>query len=138
MVQTHPTEGLPHRVDQPFLNRYVLLFILRQAEPITHRNLGDLPGDAPSNAFETKSGIEIKIALGNYRMFFTPCPLSTVCPHHLKLLMVDSKDTEDFFYRKRLPAEVVEASLHESSWAEGAKRRLEAFVELGRGREVPA
>ncbi len=23
IVQTHPTEGLPHRVDQPFLNRYV-------------------------------------------------------------------------------------------------------------------
>ena len=32
----------------------------------------DIPDDIAPNSFETNSGLEIKIALGNYRMFFTP------------------------------------------------------------------
>lgn len=115
----------------------LLPITLYRAEPTVLRNLGDLPGDAPSSAFETKSGIEIKIALGNYRMFFTPGPLKHRCPAPSISADGGIKDTEDFFYRKRLPAEVVEASLHESSWADSAKKRLEAFIERERGREIP-
>ena len=52
----HATEGLPHRVDRPFLQR----------------SLVDIPADISPKAYETHSGLEIKIALGNYKMFFTP------------------------------------------------------------------
>ena len=52
----HATEGLPHRVDRPFLQR----------------SLVDIPEDVSPKAYETHSGLEIKIALGNYKMFFTP------------------------------------------------------------------
>ena len=55
-VMIHPTEGLEHRVDQPFLRRMVK----------------DSDIDIPLRAVDTSSGLEIKIALGNYRMFFTP------------------------------------------------------------------
>ncbi|ODO11875.1 hypothetical protein I350_00659 [Cryptococcus amylolentus CBS 6273] len=65
---THPTEGLQKRVDPPFLRRNVAKTQERE------------PTISPSR-IDAKDGLEIKIALGNYRMFFTP-------------------GTEDFFHRE--------------------------------------
>nr|XP_031858732.1 uncharacterized protein CI109_005826 [Kwoniella shandongensis]KAA5525804.1 hypothetical protein CI109_005826 [Kwoniella shandongensis] len=92
-VLTHPTEGLPHRVDPPLLQRNV-----------------DKDLQLAHESVETKDGMDIKIALGNYRMFFTP-------------------ETEDYFHHKRTPAEQVELNLKEESYLESAKRRLEEYVE---------
>ena len=39
-------------------------------------------------------------------------------------------DTEDYFHRRRLPAEVVEIDLREASLAEGGKARLESLIEM--------
>lgn len=102
--QTHPTEGLPQRVDQPFLNRWVSpSFQVHLAHLST---LMEIPGDVPPKSFETKSGLEIKIALGNYRMFFTP-------------------GTEDYFHRytKDISAESSEAEA-----AERDRKKLDDFV----------
>ena len=55
-------------------------------------------------------------------MFFTP----GICFNRLpSAWLIGCLDTEDYFHRKRLPAEVVEADLKETSMAEGAKERLE-------------
>jgi hypothetical protein len=71
-VQSHPTEGLGHRVEPPFLTRWVS----QRPDMVTadggSRNLDDLPEDLPRDEFHFKSGLDIKIALGNYRMFFAP------------------------------------------------------------------
>ena len=91
--QTHATEGLPTRVDEPFLAR----------------TLVDIPESSIEEGFETKSGLEIKIALGNYRMFYTP-------------------DTEDYFHRKRTSAELVDQDTKETEEAAAAKKRLEEWV----------
>ncbi|ORY28618.1 hypothetical protein BCR39DRAFT_534412 [Naematelia encephala] len=99
---THPTEGLPHRVDEPFLKR----------------TLREIPQDSGADMFETTSGLDVKIALGNYRMFFSP-------------------QTEDYFHRKRLPAEVVEMDLKETSLAEDATKRLEEWVQREQADEPP-
>ena len=76
---------------------------------VSLRNLAEIPDDAAPNAFETRSGLEIKVALGNYRMFFTP-------------------ETEDYFHRNRTPAEMVESDLKEEAMTEVAKKRLDEFV----------
>ncbi|ORX34170.1 hypothetical protein BD324DRAFT_636920 [Kockovaella imperatae] len=89
----HATEGLPHRVDKPFLQR----------------NLTDIPEDIAPNSFDTHSGLEIKIALGNYRMFFTP-------------------ETEDFFHRKRSMNELAELEKSNETATAAAKDRLAKFV----------
>ncbi|WVO13131.1 hypothetical protein L204_100743 [Cryptococcus depauperatus] len=64
---THPTEGLPKRVDPPFLKRNVYKTQRKESISLTEN-------------IAARDGLEIKIALGNYRMFFTP-------------------GTEDVFYR---------------------------------------
>ncbi|WWC68464.1 uncharacterized protein I206_102392 [Kwoniella pini CBS 10737] len=92
-VLTHPTEGLPHRVDPPLLQR----------------NLDD-EITLSSDSVITKDGMEIKIALGNYRMFFTP-------------------DTEDYFHLIRKPDEIAELNKKEETYLEGAKKRLDDWVE---------
>ncbi len=84
--------------------------------------------------FDTKSGIELKIALGNYRMFFTPS--QSLNPVSLSHPTDCQADTEDYFHRKRLPAEVVEADVRETTMADGAKERLEAFVSRASEREA--
>jgi paired amphipathic helix protein Sin3a len=48
----YPTEGLPHRVEQPFLKR----------------TLQDLPADGV--AFVENSDLKFRVALGNYRIFY--------------------------------------------------------------------
>ncbi|KLT42069.1 hypothetical protein CC85DRAFT_285843 [Cutaneotrichosporon oleaginosum] len=50
----YPTEGLPHRVEQPFLKR----------------TLQDLPADG--TVFSESSGLKFRVALGNYRLFYVP------------------------------------------------------------------
>ncbi|KAK4683853.1 paired amphipathic helix protein Sin3a, partial [Tremellales sp. Uapishka_1] len=90
----HPTEGLPHRIEQPFLQR----------------TLVDIPKDLSKESFDISSQMEIKIALSSYRMFFTP-------------------ETEDYFHRKRSPAEVAESDAKEEADSEAAKKRLEAWLE---------
>jgi len=110
MIQTHPTEGLPQRVDQPFLNRQVHTF--PEAAILTFRSLADIPEDANAGAFETKSGLEIKIALGNYRMFFTP-------------------GTEDYFHRqsRSTRAQIAESDAKDESNREEATKKLDEFVQ---------
>ncbi|OCF56596.1 paired amphipathic helix protein Sin3a [Kwoniella mangroviensis CBS 10435] len=92
-ILTHPTEGLPHRVDPPLLQRNL------------DENL-----KLSSNEVITKDGIEIKIALGNYRMFFTP-------------------DTEDYFHLIRNSTEINETEQKEKTYLEGAKKRLDDWLE---------
>ncbi|WWC60485.1 uncharacterized protein I303_103058 [Kwoniella dejecticola CBS 10117] len=92
-VLTHPTEGLPHRVDPPLLQR----------------NLDD-DLTLSSGSIITKDGMEIKVALGNYRMFFTP-------------------DTEDYFHLIRKSDEIVESDKQEKKYIEGAQKRLDEWVE---------
>ncbi|KIR56076.1 paired amphipathic helix protein Sin3a [Cryptococcus gattii Ru294] len=72
---THPTEGLLKRVDSPFLRRNITKIQAR--EEALSASAG--PSSAMNNV-EARDGLEIKIALGNYRMFFTP-------------------GTEDYFHR---------------------------------------
>ncbi|WVQ97064.1 hypothetical protein IAU59_004174 [Kwoniella sp. CBS 9459] len=94
-VLTHPTEGLPHRVDPPLLQRN-----LDQSE-------------MQAEWVDTKDGMEIKIALGNYRMFFTP-------------------DTEDYFHYKRSSAEIKQSDDMEKAYLEAAGKRLNAFIDKPR------
>ena len=123
--KTHSTEGLPHRVDEPFLSRCVLMASTHNADR-DDSNLGSIPDDTPPETFETKSGIEIKIALGNYRMFFTPGQYSCIgCPVGAE----SRKETEDYFHRKRSPAEIVEMDIREETFGEGAKKRLDTMVD---------
>jgi paired amphipathic helix protein Sin3a len=78
--------------------------------PLTPSTLAEIPEDLPPKSFETKSGLEIKIALGNYRMFFTP-------------------GTEDYFHRFSKDAKDTAAtSTSESEAAEQGKKKLEEFV----------
>ncbi|OXG25638.1 paired amphipathic helix protein Sin3a [Cryptococcus neoformans Tu259-1] len=73
---THPTEGLLKRVDSPFLRRNITKIHSREEELSASAG----PSSSAKNNVEAKDGLEIKIALGNYRMFFTP-------------------GTEDYFHR---------------------------------------
>ncbi|WVR05681.1 hypothetical protein IAU60_002703 [Kwoniella sp. DSM 27419] len=99
-VLTHPTEGLAHRVDPPLLQRNVP----EQATEFQEMHRA---------AFDIRDGMEIKIALGNYRMFFTPA-------------------TEDYFHHHRSKAECDESDAREAKYLEEAKKRLDKFVEKGR------
>nr|XP_019050564.1 paired amphipathic helix protein Sin3a [Kwoniella bestiolae CBS 10118]OCF29494.1 paired amphipathic helix protein Sin3a [Kwoniella bestiolae CBS 10118] len=104
-ILTHPTEGLPHRVDPPLLQRNL------------DENL-----NLSSDQIITKDGMEIKIALGNYRMFFTP-------------------DTEDYFHLIRKSDEITENEKKETAYLEGAKKRLDEWVDKvskGDGEEITA
>lgn len=92
-------------MDQPFLNRYVGICRIAIAE-LTCRSLTDIAENLPPKSFETKSGLEIKIALGNYRMFFTP-------------------GTEDYFHRF---AKQTQATSDDTQSAEQGKKKLEEFV----------
>ncbi|WRT65870.1 uncharacterized protein IL334_002821 [Kwoniella shivajii] len=92
-VLTHATEGLPHRVDPPLLQRNV-----------------DKDLQLAPDSIVTKDGMEIKIALGNYRMFFTP-------------------DTEDYFHLKRSATEVIDTDAKEKAYLMGAKKRLDEWVD---------
>lgn len=71
--------------------------------------MADLPDD---DAFQSTSGLEIKIALGNYRIFYTP-------------------GTEDFFYRPQssTPAQKAEAEVQEQTDREEGLKKLEGFIE---------
>ncbi|WWC87985.1 uncharacterized protein L201_002887 [Kwoniella dendrophila CBS 6074] len=91
-VLTHPTEGLPHRVDPPLLQR----------------NLDD-EVTLSTDSIVTKDGMEIKIALGNYRMFFTP-------------------DTEDYFHHKRNSAEIAKYDEKEAAYSKAAGEKLEKWA----------
>lgn len=73
------------------------------------RTLADLPED---DAFQSTSGLEIKIALGNYRIFYTP-------------------DTEDYFYRPvpKTPAQRAEEEAKEITDNEEGLKKLEGFVQ---------
>lgn len=95
--QTFPTEGLHQRVEEPFLKR----------------NLTDLP-PAPEGAYTVSSDLAIKVALGNYRMFYI-------------------QDTEDYFHRQRSQAENDELNKREEVAAAGAKERLEKWLEEAGG-----
>ena len=72
--------------------------------------LAEIPEDLPPKSFETKSGLEIKIALGNYRMFFTP-------------------GTEDYFHRfSKDVKDAATTSASETEAAEQGKKKLNDFV----------
>ena len=55
-LQTHPTEGLGKRVKSPFLNR----------------NLEKVANKEQASEFIGKENLQLKIALGSYRIFFVP------------------------------------------------------------------
>ncbi|WOO83690.1 Paired amphipathic helix protein pst1 [Vanrija pseudolonga] len=90
---THPTEGLPHRVEQPFLNR----------------TLGELPDELGPELFETHSGLQFRVASGNYHLFYQP-------------------GTEDYFHRARPQAEEDELDAQENRFFDAAKKRLEDWI----------
>lgn len=90
---THPTEGLPHRVEQPFLNR----------------TLGELPDELGPELFETHSGLQFRVAFGNYHLFYQP-------------------GTEDYFHRARPQAEEDELDAQENRFFDAAKKRLEDWI----------
>lgn len=92
-VLTHPTEGLPHRVEQPFLTR----------------TLGEIPDDLGPEVFKSKSELQFRVALGNYRIFYSP-------------------NTEDVFYRQRSEGTVREDDAREKQYLEGATKRLVDWV----------
>lgn len=92
-VLTHATEGLPHRVEQPLLNR----------------TLGDMSEDISEGAFQTNSGLQFRVALGNYRLFYTP-------------------GTEDFFHRRRPATELAAQDAQEKRFIEAAAKRLDEWV----------
>ncbi|KAL7423639.1 hypothetical protein Q5752_001220 [Cryptotrichosporon argae] len=91
-VLTHPTEGLPHRVEQPFLNR----------------NLADIPETVGSDAFTTSSGLQFRIAMGSYRAFFTPDTedyyhrQTDPAPAEDGKALADAKERRDKWVDKRL------------------------------------
>lgn len=65
--------------------------------------------DVAEGTFDTNSGLQFRVALGNYRLFYTP-------------------GTEDYFHRKR-PAALVEAmDAHEKRFVEAASKRLDEWV----------
>lgn len=66
---------------------------------------------ALSRKYDIVSGLEMKIALGNYRMFFTP-------------------STEDYFHRDRsdTPAQIAEAGVRAEKMKERNLKKLEEFI----------
>lgn len=91
---THPTEGLPHRVEQPLLNR----------------TLADISEDIGPDSFQHQSGLKFRVAIKNYRIFYTP-------------------GTEDYFHRIRSEEEDTELEAKEKTYYERAKGRLEAWID---------
>lgn len=55
-VLTHPTEGLPHRTEEPFMERTIRA----------------IPDSTPLTVFQTSSELSFRVALGNYRIFYQP------------------------------------------------------------------
>ncbi|CDZ97936.1 Histone deacetylase complex, SIN3 component [Phaffia rhodozyma] len=94
-ILTHPTEGLPARVKQPFLKRNM-------------QTLASPP--SPSTGYIAESGLEIKVCIGSYKLFFVP-------------------DTEDFFSRQL----TVDEGQTRRALSEGnrklAKVKLDRFLE---------
>ena len=74
---------------------------------LTFRTLADIEDEEKiPGRFTTRSGLEIKIALGNYRMFYTP-------------------GTEDFFHRY---LDSIEDEGSEKKQAEKDLQKVQAFV----------
>lgn len=92
--KTHPTEGLPARVNQPFLKR----------------NMQSLPSAPSPSAYIAESGLEIKVCIGSYKLFFVP-------------------DTEDFFSRRLSTAEEHVRKEAAEQRRKAAKAKLDRFVE---------
>jgi hypothetical protein len=103
LYQTHPTEGLPARVKQPFLRR-------------TMHPLPPAAECSPSSAFIADSGLEIKVCIGSYKLFFVP-------------------ETEDFFARRLSEGEERERKGQVERKREEGRSALERFAEerLGLG-----
>lgn len=81
---------------------------------LTRRSLADIQDDEViPGKYTTRSGLEIKIALGNYRMFYTP-------------------GTEDFFHRYLDTAADVSK---EEEQSKKAREKVEAFVKAKLGLE---
>lgn len=89
---TFPTEGLAHRVEQPFLQR----------------TLGTITDEVGPEAFTSKSELHFRVALGNYRFFYTP-------------------GTEDYFHRVR--GVTRDDDRRERAYFQRALKRLDEFVD---------
>jgi paired amphipathic helix protein Sin3a len=74
------------------------------------RSLLEPSASVASQEFTIESGLTIKIALGNYRIFYTP-------------------ETEEYIHRRRSGAEIEVMEARETKAAEGAKKRLDDFVD---------
>ncbi|EIW72890.1 hypothetical protein TREMEDRAFT_59052 [Tremella mesenterica DSM 1558] len=93
-VLTHPTEGQPIRVSGPFLSK----------------GFETTSEDVVSSQLEGRSGLELKLALGNLRMFFTP-------------------GTEDYYYRRRPDFENNKLDTKEIELESSHKAKLDQWVE---------
>lgn len=95
-VLTHATEGLPHRVEPPFLARS----LRNQPKGLTFSSF----------KYQTRADLQLRIALGNYRIFYQP-------------------ETEDYYHTFVSEQEVEESDKLEDKALEGAKKRVEAWAD---------
>jgi paired amphipathic helix protein Sin3a len=87
----------------------------RNQEPFLQRNLPKSIPDEPPTNIETKSGLELKICVNTYKIFF-----------------VDN--TEDFFYRRR--SKSINGLSHSDKLAADAlirSKKLDAFLNSAKG-----
>ncbi len=92
--QHHPTEDLPHRVEAPFL----------------HRNLEERTGmSADDLSFTVTNGLNFRVALGSYRIFYTG-------------------DSEDYYQRHRPTQEETDLQTMEDKYLDAAGKRLEEWI----------
>ena len=100
--------------DWAFCNFFKGMFA-RNQEPFLQRNLPKSIPDEPPTNIETKSGLELKICVNTYKIFF-----------------VDN--TEDFFYRRR--SKSINGLSHSDKLAADAlirSKKLDAFLNSAKG-----
>lgn len=73
---------------------------------IGNRNIETISDEAQNDEFRSEEGLALKIAVGNYRMFFLP-------------------ETEDSFTRVRSKDECAELDAKEQKYMAAAKKRME-------------